>query len=101
MLGTITFFNNPRAYGFISTPEGESIFFHLSNFEQGSQPVLGALVAFEIGPPISIGKKPQAVFVRYPKRIMDATAGELADKAGVAALAHAEKSPAPTDGGGQ
>jgi cold shock CspA family protein len=63
--GTITYFNSPRSFGFITTTEGQRYFFHISNFEKGSQPVLEGKVQFEIAPPIAVGKKPMAVSVRY------------------------------------
>jgi cold shock CspA family protein len=69
MQGVITYFNGPRGFGFITTLEGESFFFHVSHFEPGKQPVLEGLVEFQIAPPLSVGKKPMAVGVRYRKFI--------------------------------
>ncbi len=66
MQGSITLLH-PRGYGFITTTAGERIFFHFSQFQKGADPVLGGLVEFEIGPPIQVGKKPQALRVRYRK----------------------------------
>ncbi len=64
MMGTITYFNAARGFGFITVaPEGKRIFFHVSNFQ--GEPVLQGLVEFELGAPISIGKQLQAVKVRY------------------------------------
>ena len=66
MQGTITYFNAARKFGFITTaPEGRRIFFHISNFQNGSEPVLQGLVEFELGPPIAVGKDLQALKVRY------------------------------------
>lgn len=79
MKGTITVWNTPRAYGFVK-PDGssEELFIHISNFPEGQTPRLGAVVEFEIGDPISIGKKPQAVnatILEMPKTGLDATGG--------------------------
>jgi len=64
MMGTITYFNAARGFGFITVaPEGKRIFFHVSNFQ--GEPVLQGLVEFELGAPIAIGKQLQAVKVRY------------------------------------
>src|SRR5690242_11370357 len=101
MLGTINFFNASRGFGFIGTPEGESFFFHISNFERGSLPLVGAVVAFVLGPPLSLGKREQAVHVRYPKRMMDAAAGELADKTVMATLAQPQTGLNAIKGGAQ
>jgi cold shock CspA family protein len=67
MTGVITYFNSPRSFGFITTTEGESYFFHVSNFEKGSQPILEGKVEFQVAPPIAVGKKSQAVSVRYTR----------------------------------
>jgi len=72
MVGTITYLNIPRRFGFITVaPTGERYFFHVTNFQRGQQPVLDGQVEFEIGPGISLGKPPQAINVRY------ATAGSV------------------------
>jgi cold shock CspA family protein len=65
MTGQITYWNNKRGFGFITNSDGSSIFFHTCNFEKGQQPVLGAIVSYKIAPPLSLGKKPQAVHVRF------------------------------------
>jgi len=75
-LGTITYFQQDKGFGFITTPKGFSYFFHVSRFAKGSQPVLGGEVAFEIAPPVSIGKKPMAVNIRYS--VEEGTAGGVA-----------------------
>jgi cold shock CspA family protein len=65
MKGTITFFHSMKGFGFVTTTEGQSYFFHISNFEKGSQPVLEGQVEFQVAPPLCVGKRPQAVSVRY------------------------------------
>ena len=65
MQGTITFYNDARGFGFIQMPNGQSIFFHVSNWTDKSRPVLAALVEFQVAPPLAVGKKPQAVAVKY------------------------------------
>jgi hypothetical protein len=76
MIGRITYWNNPKGFGFITVanPEGTATFqtqyfFHHTNFE--GTPVLGAIVVFSLGDPVAIGKKIQAIAVRY------ATAAEI------------------------
>ena len=66
--GTITFFNSPRGFGFITRPDGEQFFFHISHFAKGEYPVLEGQVEFKIAPAIAVGKKPQAVSVRYRRQ---------------------------------
>jgi cold shock CspA family protein len=68
MIGSVTFWDARRGYGFISVikPDGilQQYFFHHSNFK--TPPVqLGGVVIFSLGDPVSIGKKVQAVNVRY------------------------------------
>jgi cold shock CspA family protein len=66
MEGTITYFNNARGFGFVTTPDGQQYFFHVSNFVKGeAPPVLEGRVRFDIGPAISVGKKAQALLVHY------------------------------------
>ena len=67
--GIITLYNRAKAWGFITeNSAGESRFFHYSNCVPGFSPQLGDAVAFEIAPPISLGKKDQAVNVRVLNR---------------------------------
>lgn len=66
--GTITYFNSPRGFGFITRPDGEQFFFHISHFAKGEYPVLEGQVEFKIAPAIAVGKKPQAVSVRYRRQ---------------------------------
>lgn len=66
MRAIVNYYNPKRQFGFLATPEGDKYFFHISNFESGFNPMLGAEVEFQIGPPIALGKPPQAVLVRYP-----------------------------------
>jgi hypothetical protein len=70
MIGRITYWNNPKGFGFITVANTEGsttfqtqYFFHHSNFD--GTPVLGAIVVFNLGDPVAIGKKIQAVGVRY------------------------------------
>jgi cold shock CspA family protein len=63
--GIITYMNYTRGYAFITTKEGQSYFMHVSHFDKNSQPVLEGKVEFSVAPPISVGKKPMAVSVRY------------------------------------
>lgn len=66
MYGTITYFNNARGFGFVTTSEGGQYFFHVSNFVKGeAPPILEGRVRFDIAPAIAVGKKPQAVNVQY------------------------------------
>ena len=74
MIGRITFWNQPRGFGFITVterkspmeaPSQEQIFFHASNFKDTENPVLGAYVIFALAPGIAEGKKPQAVGIRF------------------------------------
>ena len=63
MIGVCTYWNNVRAFGFI-THEGEQIFLHIKNFEKGKTPVLGSYIYFEMGAAVSQDKKPQAISAR-------------------------------------
>ena len=74
--GTITFFHSGKNFGFITTPDGESYFFHVDNFEKHAQPVLEGLVEFRVAPPLCVGKRPQAVAVHYSRQVaIDLLAG--------------------------
>ena len=64
MLGTLTYWNNIRGFGFVSSQDGVQVFLHISNFEKGRTPVLGSYIYFEIGPPTKGGTKPQCVSAR-------------------------------------
>src|SRR5580765_7974506 len=62
MKGTIILWHQPRAYGFVQADGSSDTFFiHVTNFPAGQVPRLGARVEFEVGDPISLGKKPQAI----------------------------------------
>jgi len=72
MIGRITHYNSVRLYGFVTvtTQVGagrtqQQYFFHKSNFVDDDTPVLGGIVVFNLGEPVAIGKKIQAVGVRY------------------------------------
>lgn len=64
--GLITFYNQPRGWGFITRDDNEKAFFHVSNVIPEFLPALtpGLRVEFKMAPPLEIGKKPQAVSVR-------------------------------------
>jgi cold shock CspA family protein len=61
-LAVIKTFIPTKAFGFLVTSEGKEVFFHKSNFV--GEIILGALVEFEYGPAIKMGKPPQAVNIR-------------------------------------
>jgi cold shock CspA family protein len=70
MIGRITYWNNPKGFGFITVANTDGsatfqtqYFFHHSNFN--GTPVLGAIVVFNLGDPVAIGKKIQAVGARF------------------------------------
>ena len=72
MLGRITYWNNPRGFGFITVESTDGngtfqqqYFFHHSNFKNGEIPRIGGIVVFSLGDPVAVGKKDQAVRVRY------------------------------------
>jgi cold shock CspA family protein len=92
MIGRLTYWNGLKGYGFITVTDGSGTqyFFHRSNFIGPGDPVLSGLVVFNLGEPLSIGKKVQAVGVRY------ATSADIEQEynhckldAGVSALAGA------------
>jgi cold shock CspA family protein len=62
MFGRITFWNQAKGFGFISVPTSEQFFFHYSNFE--GIPKLADRVTFDLGDPVEVGKRTQAVNVR-------------------------------------
>jgi cold shock CspA family protein len=72
MIGRITYWNNPKGFGFVTVANTDGngtfqtqYFFHHSNFKDGETAVLGGIVVFNLGEPVAIGKKIQAVGVRY------------------------------------
>jgi cold shock CspA family protein len=98
MIGRITYWNNPKGFGFITVANTDGngtfqqqYFFHHSNFSSDETPVLGGIVVFNLGEPVSIGKRIQAVGVHYASSteieqanyIRNFTAGADALKAGV------------------
>jgi cold shock CspA family protein len=74
MIGKVTYWNQPKGFGFITITEQRSLleapsqtqyFFHHSQFTKGEVPVLGAYVVFTLGEPYAAGRKVQAVGVRF------------------------------------
>ena len=65
MIGTCTFWQNQRGYGFITASDGTQYFLHISNFERGKTPVLGAFVSFVLGQPLRPGMKLQAINAKF------------------------------------
>ncbi len=90
MIGTCTFWNNQRGYGFVTAQDGTQYFLHISNFERGKTPVLGAYISFELGQPLRQKMQLQAVNAHF------ATAEEArranATTAGVNALSQGVRS---------
>jgi cold shock CspA family protein len=68
MVATITFFNDKKGYGFVTTGTGEQIFFHRTNLAdkamRADTQLVGRKVEFDFAPAIAQQKKPQAVNVR-------------------------------------
>jgi len=66
MVGTITFWHDTKAYGFLTVANGDQFFFHITQFkEKDHKPVRGAICSFALGKPIADGKKIQAIDVRF------------------------------------
>jgi cold shock CspA family protein len=59
--GTVVMFHPTRHWGFIRENDGTQWFFHQSNAIRYYIPKLSDMVQFEIGPPITLGKKDQAI----------------------------------------
>lgn len=63
-------YNATRGYGFIQSEQNgvvDKVFFHIRNWVDKGQPIVGGVVEYLIGAPISLEKKYQAVQVRYPE----------------------------------
>src|ERR1700692_2715480 len=67
MQATIIMYNPKKLWGFVQDRNGCEWFFHLDNCVSGFQPSLGAIVEFEVGPPIALGKRDQAVNIAPQK----------------------------------
>jgi cold shock CspA family protein len=68
MQGIIAFFHPVRNFGFIQAADGnDDVFFHGSEFKEKCVPPLGVRVEFDVSQPIRLGKRPQAVNVRFVK----------------------------------
>jgi cold shock CspA family protein len=85
MVGVCNFWNNPRGFGFVTAPDGEQYFLHITNFSRGKSPVPGAYIYFELGEPVKSGMKLQAVAARYAEPLE--VAGITKTIAGMNALA--------------
>jgi CspA family cold shock protein len=58
--GTVKFFNDQKGFGFITPPEGDDVFVHVSNIVDGTTLTEGQKVEYEVAP----GRKgPEAVNV--------------------------------------
>lgn len=80
MVGTITMYNSQRGFGFITTPQGQQYFMHVSNFLKGNDrdvPTLGGQVRFDVGEPIALGKKSQAIHIQYIHKGENVSGGGL------------------------
>jgi cold shock CspA family protein len=62
--GIVVMYHAANFFGFIQENGRQERFFHMSNAAPGFVPELGAIVEYEIAPPIRLGKNPQAVNVR-------------------------------------
>jgi len=96
MFGKVTFWNQPKGFGFITvterhspleSPSQQQFCFHHSQFTKGEVPVVGAFVVFSLGEAFTANKKIQAVGVRFAAATEIVTAltsaGTEALKAGV------------------
>ena len=81
MQGTLVIWSEPKAFGFVQ-PDGtsEKLFIHITNFGglEKDKVRLGARIEFEIGDPISLGKKPQAVRAKLLPVSIEISAGASA-----------------------
>ncbi|MEE8497797.1 MAG: cold shock domain-containing protein [Acidimicrobiia bacterium] len=58
--GTVKFFNEDKGFGFITSPDGDDVFVHVSNISSGNTLKEGQSVTYETAP----GRKgPEAVNV--------------------------------------
>jgi cold shock CspA family protein len=62
--GTVVMYHSKMHWGFVKEKDGAEWFFHLDNCWPGYSPKLEDAVEYKIGPPISVGKRNQAVEVR-------------------------------------
>lgn len=47
MIGTIKVFNRTRGYGFIAVENTDDVFFHITEIQDGMEPLIGTQVEFE------------------------------------------------------
>jgi cold shock CspA family protein len=59
--GTVVLYHPTRFWGFIREADGTEWFFHQSNAAKRYSIKLGDDVQFEVGPPLKLGQKDQAV----------------------------------------
>jgi hypothetical protein len=94
MVGKIVFWNPVRMYGFVAVEHLDQrgkyldqYFFHLMNFKPGEATKfgktaqLGMYLSFELGQPLAVGKKVQAINIKLASR------AEIEIATGVNALA--------------
>jgi cold shock CspA family protein len=95
MIGKVTYWNQPKGFGFIAVTtqhsalealSQEQFFFHHSQFTKGEVPVLGAYVVFTLGEPYAAGRKVQAVGVRFATTKEIVVIKDAAVLAGIEAL---------------
>jgi len=67
--GIVVAYHVKKGWGFIKEKSGEEWFFHNSNAVPNFAPMLGATVEFEIGPPLKLGQKDQAVNICYATNV--------------------------------
>jgi cold shock CspA family protein len=74
MIGVVALWNDPRGYGFVrpegATDDTQNLFVHISNCQTGNVPKVGATVEFDIGAPLKLGQRPQAIRVKLiPQKV--------------------------------
>jgi cold shock CspA family protein len=62
--GSITVFDFPRGWGYITRDDGQRVYFHVKNKIRTFLPALDARVEFEMGPAYKSGLPDQAVNLR-------------------------------------
>ena len=62
--GSITMFDFPRGWGFITRDDGKRVYFHVKNKTRNFLPALDVRVQFEMAPAYKSGQPDQAVNLR-------------------------------------